>query len=52
MEIHTNSGFYNFSAGETYIPSLVSFGACSGSQKSDDLVQKSRYYNNNMDLAG
>ena len=34
------------------MPSLVSFGVCSGSEKCDNLGQKSCYYKNNKDLAG
>ena len=36
----------------TYIPSLVSFGIWSGSEKYDHLGQKSRHSKNNRDLAG
>ena len=41
-----------FSAGVTYMPSLVSFGVRLGSEKCDSLGQKSRLYKNNMDNAG
>ena len=40
-----------FSAGVMYIPSLVSFGACSGSEKCDHLGRKSGNSKNNRDLA-
>ena len=35
MEIQDDNRLYNFSPGLSYIPSLVSFGACSDSEKCD-----------------
>ena len=49
VEIEDDSRLCLFSAGVTYIPSLVSFGVCSGSEKCDYLGQQSNHWKNNRE---